>query len=88
MRALLKMVLYMLKDKGERDGKIFIIILLITVLLPATTAFADPLNISPDCSYILIDAKTGQVILEYNADKKLRPASTTKIMTAIIALES
>jgi len=37
---------------------------------------------------ILIDAEDGSVIYEKNADKKLYPASTTKIMTALIALET
>lgn len=65
----------------------FAIILLLVVLLSNSTVFAAPLNLTQSGSYILIDAKTGQVILEYNADKKFRPASTTKIMTAILALE-
>ncbi len=45
------------------------------------------LNINSDCSYILIDGKTGQVLVENNADAIIRPASTTKILTAIVALE-
>ena len=36
-------------------------------------------------SYILLDALTGQVIVEKNADEPLPPASLTKIMTAYIA---
>jgi len=36
-------------------------------------------------SYILIDAKTGHVIVEENADEPLPPASLSKIMTAYIA---
>lgn len=36
-------------------------------------------------SYILMDAKTGKVIVEENADDQLPPASLTKIMTAYIA---
>jgi serine-type D-Ala-D-Ala carboxypeptidase (penicillin-binding protein 5/6) len=36
-------------------------------------------------SYILIDAMTGRVIVEENADLPLPPASLTKIMTAYIA---
>ena len=36
---------------------------------------------------ILYDATTGQVLYEKNADKKLYPASTTKLMTALIAAE-
>ncbi|MCX7709514.1 MAG: D-alanyl-D-alanine carboxypeptidase [Clostridia bacterium] len=61
---------------------------LVLLSLTSTSAFAQPLSIPADCSYILMDSKTGQVILESNADQKLRPASTTKIMTAVIALES
>ena len=38
-------------------------------------------------AYILIDAKTGSVLYEYQPDLRLRPASTTKIMTALVALK-
>ena len=38
-------------------------------------------------SYILIDAVTGEIIVEENADEALPPASLTKIMTAYIAVE-
>lgn len=40
---------------------------------------------APAC--ILIDAPTGQVLMEYNADTRMYPASTTKIMTLLLALE-
>ena len=36
---------------------------------------------------ILIDAKSGNTIYEKDADKRLYPASTTKIMTTLVALE-
>lgn len=38
-------------------------------------------------AYILMDMETGQVLCEKNADEKRSPASTTKILTALIALE-
>ncbi len=38
-------------------------------------------------SAIVVDINTGRVLFEKNADKKLYPASTTKIMTALLALE-
>ena len=36
-------------------------------------------------SYLLIDADTGKVLVEENADERLPPASLTKMMTAYIA---
>lgn len=39
-------------------------------------------------SAILIDAQTGVVLMEKNADVKRHPASTTKIMTAILLMEN
>ncbi len=38
-------------------------------------------------SCILIDASTGEVLLEKDADARKYPASTTKIMTLLVALE-
>lgn len=37
---------------------------------------------------ILIDAKTGKVLYEKNAEEKAYPASITKIMTALLAIEN
>ena len=78
--------------------KIFIAIIVLVLSLTAytQTASAQPaeitseqtIDISSDCTYILMDMKNGQVIAERDADKKMHPASTTKIMTAIIALEN
>ena len=44
-------------------------------------------EVSPN-AVMLIDAKTGMVLYEKNADEVIRPASTTKIMTCIVALEN
>mgnify|MGYP006277994685 CR=1 FL=1 len=38
-------------------------------------------------SAILIDAKTGEILFEKNKHKKMYPASTTKILTGILAIE-
>ena len=50
-----------------------------------------PENLSPDQLYarsaILIEANTGKVIFEKNADDIMYPASTTKIMTALLGIE-
>lgn len=43
----------------------------------------------PDCrSAILIEAQTGQVLYEQNADESLPPASVTKIMTLLLVMEA
>lgn len=39
-------------------------------------------------SSILIDSTTGQILYEHNAYEKAYPASTTKLMTAILTLEN
>ena len=39
-------------------------------------------------SAILMDVTTGEVLLEYNADEKLFPASVTKIMTLLLVMEA
>lgn len=68
---------------------LLLIVFLITSFLTCTSS-AEQFN-PPDLdvkAYILIDGKTGQVITENNSDKKLYPASITKVMTAIIAIEN
>ncbi len=62
---------------------LFFLILLLT-LIPSHL-FAVTIN-SPNA--ILIDADTGRVLYEKNADEVVYPASTTKILTAILALEN
>lgn len=39
-------------------------------------------------AWLLMDMETGQVLSERNADRKWSPASTTKMMTALLALEN
>lgn len=53
---------------------------------PAVHA-ADPLDISAQ-AYVLMEADTGKVLLSKNGDEKRPIASTTKIMTTLLCLES
>jgi D-alanyl-D-alanine carboxypeptidase (penicillin-binding protein 5/6) len=55
------------------------------LLLHPALSYAAPNISSPKA--ILMDRKTGQVLYDKNAHQKAFPASTTKIMTAILALE-
>jgi len=73
--------------------KKYLYILLVFYLLNLSTpaAFADTARSQPPeivgQAGIVMDVVTGKVLYEKNADTQFEPASTTKIMTAILALE-
>lgn len=57
------------------------------LLFPVYASAATPPAI-PAKAAILLDVKTGQILYSKNMNARLAPASTTKILTAIIAIES
>lgn len=67
-------------------------LLLAGIMMPyafAEEKQAAPVDLSPNArSAILMDADTGTVIFEKNPDEKLPPASITKIMTMLLAMEA
>ncbi|MHB8842623.1 MAG: D-alanyl-D-alanine carboxypeptidase family protein [Candidatus Aquicultor sp.] len=69
---------------------VLIIAILTSAYIPTMpVAYAEGLEPKIEApSAIVIDAKTGDVLWEKNADEKHPIASTTKIMTAIIAIEN
>ena len=77
--------------KGYKLKKIVVICLVLMVFaLGIGTALAAPEydgDVTPN-AVMLLDATTGQILFEKNADEVIRPASTTKIMTCIVALEN
>lgn len=64
-----------------------IFILCLLLWLPVQIATSAPPKISAE-SAILMDAKTGTILYEKNSRRRSAPASTTKVLTAIIAIES
>lgn len=70
---------------------IFCIFLIISFLLPISLSFGtenlDNVNVDAPVA-LLMDANTGKILYEKNIHDKMYPASTTKIMTAILALEN
>lgn len=67
--------------------KIITLFITFTIFLCQNVSYADSLNLSAK-SYVLIDEIGGRVLLEKDAHNKMPMASTTKIMTALIALEN
>ncbi len=70
---------------------IFSIIIILSQILLTTTCFADTnketnLNIYAK-SCILIEPTTNTIVYEKNSNEKMYPASTTKILTAILTME-
>lgn len=65
---------------------ITIFIFLCTSNFNANAATAPPNNISGD-GIVLMDATTGQILYGKNIDEAFPPASTTKIMTALLTIE-
>jgi D-alanyl-D-alanine carboxypeptidase len=62
-------------------------ILYVTVLGTSTWAFAPDEDLTARAA-VLMDAATGKIIYEKEPDLRLPPASTTKVVTAILTLES
>lgn len=62
----------------------FVFIYLLTFSI--SSAWADPSVVGR--AAVLIDSKSGKILYAKNADEPLPPASTTKIVTAIITLEN
>lgn len=67
---------------------ILILILIIMTLIPSFVfANTEDLNLNSKAVF-LMDNESGKILYSENADKQMYPASTTKILTAILALEN
>lgn len=66
--------------------KIFLIIFIFIIFINNYVFAEEPAIYSP--SAILIDSNTGDILYEKNSNTPMYPASTTKVMTAIIAIEA
>ena len=70
----------------KRNLLIIIVMMLLITISGGQNLLAQDFTLDVD-SAILIDAKTGQILFEQNADNKVPPASITKIMTLLVAIE-
>ena len=70
----------------KQKFKIFILFLLMIVSIQSVS-FANEVTLNSEAA-ILVEISTGRIIYEKNSTKKLYPASTTKILTAILVIEN
>ena len=76
--------------RKTRAAGMMLLVMLLAILIPSG-AWAEEVqeDITPNAkAAILYETTTGTVLYEKNADQKMYPASTTKIMTALIVLET
>ena len=69
---------------------LFITLLFTTVLACTFSTKASAISISKEDAeaVVLMDGKTGQILYAKNQDEALAPASTTKVLTALLVLEN
>ena len=70
--------------KNSNTSLLLLFFLVSTYLLPFTVVSAEELK---SRSAVVMDAATGSVLYAKNPDLRLMPASTTKLMTALIVIE-
>ena len=67
-------------------SKIFLLFILM-ILSIQSISFADEVSLNSEAA-ILVEVSTGRILYEKNSTKQLYPASTTKILTAILVIEN
>ena len=74
--------------KKIKKQSIFILTLALLFIFPKII-FAEPLSLTVDAkSAIIMEASSGEIIFEQNADDRLSPASVTKVMTMLLIYEA
>lgn len=69
-----------------KNYKLSLIVSLLIIFSLCSSTYGEKLELSGE-SYIVIDSISGRILYEKNIHRKMPMASTTKIMTALIALE-
>ena len=66
---------------------LLLVTVVIAVLCGPAVGAAEALDITAE-SVILVDAESGKVLYQKNPDKRLAPASMTKLMTLVLGVEA
>ena len=72
-------------------GGLRIVAMVVTVMLSGVDVRAEDLPVRPSIkasALYLVELKSGRVLLEKDATRRLPPASLTKLMTALVAMEA
>lgn len=83
-----------MKENCLNKKNIFLVFMVILIFSKINIAFGDTILLDANVpeltseGAIVIDANTGQIIYGKNEHKKLMPASTTKVMTALLTIEN
>ncbi len=74
-------------DKGEVDDLVSAGAMIETI--DSALVGADPSTLEIKAlSYILVEASTGRILVEHNANERMSPASITKIMSLLLVMEA
>lgn len=77
-----------MKKKRVSIWLMALVVILVLSLLPADASAAAAELPNPDCTAaVLMDAGSGKVLYEKNAEAHTQPASVTKLMTALLVVE-
>lgn len=80
-----------MKNRKRIASVMVILSMLVTILSSGIVAKA-AMEVTPPPvtaqSYVMMDANSGEILFEMNGDKRIYPASTIKLMTAVVALEN
>ena len=82
-----KIKLWQVVDLSVKIFSVCLCAALLLALFPVKSAAASPGDLSAQACVLMV-AETREVLYARNADERLSMASTTKIMTALLALES
>lgn len=74
--------------KIRRRERLLGLMLLVAMLCWPAAGYAEELPAIDAAAYVLMAADSGEILAAENADAKRYPASTTKIMTLVLALEA
>ena len=76
-------------NRGDVMKKMLLFFLILLMFVGVIPVQADEVKLAEKAkSAILIEASTGEVLFEKNADEKLHPASMTKMMSMLLIIEA